>query len=47
MGKMVSSEVSPLQEEEGSVDRLTSDVLSIVLGEREGGREGEREVNIQ
>ena len=41
MGKMVSSEVTSLQEEEGAMDCLASDVLSIVLG-GEGGREGER-----
>ena len=40
---MVSSEVTSLQEEEGAMDRLTSDVLSIVLGGREGGRGKERE----
>ena len=40
---MVSSEVTSLQEEEGTMDRLTSDVLSIVLGGREGGREGNGE----
>ena len=42
MGKMVSSEVTSLQEEEGAMDRLTSDVLSIVLGGREGGERRER-----
>ena len=39
MGKMIGSEVTSLQEEEGAMDRLTSDVLSIVLGERERKRE--------
>ena len=46
MSKMVGSEVSSLQEEEGTMDGLTSDVLSIVLGgegEREKERERERE----
>ena len=42
MGKMVGSEVTSLQEEKGTMDRLTGDVLSIVL-EREREREKERE----
>ena len=44
VGKMISSEVTSLQEEKGAMDCLTSDVLSIILrGEREGERERERE----
>ena len=52
MGKMVSSEVTSLQEEEGAMDCLTGDVLSIVLGEREGergrgeGRERKHDIDV-
>ena len=40
VGKMISSEMAPLQEEEGAMDCPTSDVLSIVL---RGRKERERE----
>lgn len=41
VGKMVSCEVTSLQEKKGAMDCLTSDVLSVVLGT---GGEREREV---